>query len=183
MAGFYGMAEKQASAKNVECHDNMRWLYLKQTRAAYQLECTTVSVAVARTTTQPDMRIARSTTHNTIINPKPYPALFLRVWRNRASRCFTLKFRNNHFIGLGLFDCWPIGDDHAGNFFSPLQILNSPETLDFSIRPDSSASALMHPAKLDNQLKSEFEFALPLGKRRIEIDLPPLPSAIQTSSF
>ena len=41
----------------------------------------------------------------------------------------------------------------------------------------------MHPAKLDDQLKPEFEFALPLRKRRIGIDLPPLPGAIQTSSF
>lgn len=183
MAGFYGMAEKQASAKNVACYDNMRWPYLKQTRASYQLECTTVSVAVARTTTQPNMRIARSTSHNTIIRAKPCSAWFLRAYRNRASSNCTLKSRNNPLIGLGLFDRWPIGDDHAGIFFAPFQILNSPETLDFSIRPDSWASALMHPAKLDDQLKPEFEFALPLGKRRIGIDLPPLPGAIQTSSF
>lgn len=121
--------------------------------------------------------------HNTIINAKPYPAWFLRVWRDRVSRNFTLKSRNNLFIGLGLFDQWPMGDDHAGNFFSPFQILSSPETLDFSIRPDSLANVLMHPVKLDEELRPDFEFSLPLGKHRIRNDLHTLPGAIQTSSF
>lgn len=56
------MAGKQASAKNVSAQDISRWLHLKQTRASDQLECTTASVAVAGTVTQPNMRIARSLT-------------------------------------------------------------------------------------------------------------------------
>lgn len=60
MAGFYVMAGKNASAKNVTGRDISRWTQLKQTKASDQLESATATVAVAGTATHPDIRIARS---------------------------------------------------------------------------------------------------------------------------
>ena len=121
--------------------------------------------------------------HNTVINSLPYPGFFLRVWRDRVSKNFALKSRNNLFVGLGLFDRWPLGGDHAGNFFSPINILSSPDTLDFSIQPKSWISMLMNPVKLEDTIRPEFEFALPLGKHKIRENTPLVPGAIQTGSF
>lgn len=118
--------------------------------------------------------------HNTLLSTGWKPAWFIRVWEKRFPAGVEIKTLNNLVAGIGPFGIG-LGGAHGGNFFIPLQLMNAPENLDFSLTQGSWLRGRVDPAAPSaTDLRPTAEFTLPVGTRPLSSPDKWAPGAFQT---
>lgn len=115
--------------------------------------------------------------HNTLLSAGWKPAWFIRVWEKNFPAGLEIRTLNNLIAGIGPLSIGLSGA-HDGNFFIPLQLMNAPEKLDFSLAHGSWLRGRVDPVAAD--LRPLAEFTLPAGTRPLPSPEHWAPGAFQT---
>jgi hypothetical protein len=127
----------------------------------------------------PDSRLHVS--HNTFVNGRTLPALFLRVFRDRLAAGTQVLAVNNLTVGLGAL-AMPADGRFEGNYPAVSAMLRDPDAMAFELAPGSVLRGRgVDPATaLGVDLTPAAEFAFPVGTRALRAPPHWSPGAFQS---
>lgn len=127
----------------------------------------------------PDSRLHVS--HNTFVNERTLPALFLRVFRDRLPPDAQVLAVNNLTVGLGVLAV-AAGGRFEGNYPAVSAMLRDPDAMAFELAPGSVLRGRgVDPASaLGVDLAPRAEFVFPVGTRALRAPSNWSPGAFQS---
>lgn len=126
----------------------------------------------------PDSRLVLS--HNTLVNERMLPAMFLRVFADRLPEGVEVHAVNNLTVGPGFFSLATRGR-FDGNWPALAGMLRDVDALAYELAPGSMLRGRgVDPARFGPDLAPRAEFAFPVGVRELRAPAAWSPGAFQT---